>query len=168
MQGKLFQKCTHLLGGNVNTRRMLKPDMGIHLSHKKNQWNILVIGNYYLQIPPRENWFLYVRRVYTTAINFPCITPLIRPCRLPGAFCTVTHKAWDFQDDCTEFIWSVSLYVWFPSTVNLSLCLIHYFLDRKLDLTLESFQVVFAVSSFRILYYRRRTITMKTILDKIF
>ena len=26
------------------------------------------------QIPPRENWFQYVRRVYATAINFPCIT----------------------------------------------------------------------------------------------
>ena len=26
-----------------------------------------------LQIPPRENWFQYV---YTTAINFPCITTL--------------------------------------------------------------------------------------------
>ena len=31
---------------------------------------------YCLQIPPRENWFQYVRRVYTTAINFPCITSL--------------------------------------------------------------------------------------------
>ena len=30
-----------------------------------------------LQIPPRENLFQYVRRVYTTAINFPCITSLI-------------------------------------------------------------------------------------------
>ena len=30
-----------------------------------------------LQIPPRENWFQYVRRVYTTAINFPCILILI-------------------------------------------------------------------------------------------
>ena len=29
-----------------------------------------------LQIPPRENWFQYVRRVYTTAINFPCISTL--------------------------------------------------------------------------------------------
>ena len=29
-----------------------------------------------LQIPPRENWFQYVRRVYATAINFPCITTL--------------------------------------------------------------------------------------------
>ena len=29
-----------------------------------------------LQIPPRENWFQYVRRVYTTAINFPSITAL--------------------------------------------------------------------------------------------
>ena len=29
-----------------------------------------------LQIPPRENWFQYVRRVYTTAINFPSISTL--------------------------------------------------------------------------------------------
>ena len=29
-----------------------------------------------LQIPPRENWFQYVRRVYATAINFPCISTL--------------------------------------------------------------------------------------------
>ena len=43
MQGKLFQKCTHVLycsvlslGGNVNTRRMLQPDMGT-IFHKKNQ-----------------------------------------------------------------------------------------------------------------------------------
>jgi len=39
-QGKLFQKCTHLLycgvlslGGNVNTRRMSKPEMGRTLMH---------------------------------------------------------------------------------------------------------------------------------------
>ena len=29
-----------------------------------------------LQIPPRENWFQYVRRVYATAIKFPCIITL--------------------------------------------------------------------------------------------
>ena len=29
-----------------------------------------------LQIPPRENWFQHVRRVYATAINFPCIITL--------------------------------------------------------------------------------------------
>ena len=29
-------------------------------------------------IPPRENWFQYVRRVYATAINFPCITFLFQ------------------------------------------------------------------------------------------
>ena len=53
-QGKSFQKCTHLeycsvlsLGSNVNTRRMSKPDMG-SIIHIKNQWNILVIGNYYV------------------------------------------------------------------------------------------------------------------------
>ena len=46
MQGKLFQRCTHLLycsvlslGGNVNTGWMSKPDI-------KNQCKILVIGNY--------------------------------------------------------------------------------------------------------------------------
>ena len=107
MQGKLFQRCTHLLccsvvlslEGNVNTRRMSQPDMG-SISHIKNQRNILVIKKYYvnyqnfqnsmllsssdtkrtliiyscLQIPPRENWFQYVWRVYATAINYPCIT----------------------------------------------------------------------------------------------
>ena len=110
MQGKLFQKCTHLLhcsvlslGGNVNTRRMSKPNIG-SIFHIKNQWNILVIGNYYvnyqnyqnlmlltfsdtnehwciyscLQILLRENWFQYVRRVYAAAINFPCIITLVR------------------------------------------------------------------------------------------
>jgi len=44
MQGKLFQKCTHLLycsvlslGGNVNTRRMLQPDMGSIFQKKINK-----------------------------------------------------------------------------------------------------------------------------------
>ena len=43
MQGKLFQKCTYLLycsvlslGGNVNTRRMSKPDMGSIFHIKKS------------------------------------------------------------------------------------------------------------------------------------
>ena len=51
MQRKLFQRCTHLfycsvlsLGGNVNTRRMSKPDM-VSIFHINNQWNILTIGN---------------------------------------------------------------------------------------------------------------------------
>ena len=42
MQGKLFQRCTHLLycsvlflGGYVNTRRMSNPDMG-SIFHKKS------------------------------------------------------------------------------------------------------------------------------------
>ena len=50
MQGKLFQRCTHFLyccvlslDGNVNTRRMSKPDMG-SIFHIKNQRNILVTG----------------------------------------------------------------------------------------------------------------------------
>ena len=43
IQGKLFQMCTHLfccsvlsLGGNLNTRRMWKPNMG-SIFHIKNQ-----------------------------------------------------------------------------------------------------------------------------------
>ena len=43
MQGKLFQKCTHLLycsvlspGANVNTRRMSQPDMGSTFHIKKS------------------------------------------------------------------------------------------------------------------------------------
>ena len=54
MQGKLFQSCTHLLycsvmslGGNVNAIRMSKPNIG-SIFFIKNQLNILVIGNYYL------------------------------------------------------------------------------------------------------------------------
>ena len=42
MQGKLFQRCTHLLycsvlslGGKVNTRRMSKPEMGSMFHIKK-------------------------------------------------------------------------------------------------------------------------------------
>ena len=106
LQGKLFQRSTHLLyctvlplSGNVNTRRMAKPDMG-SIFHIKNQWNILVIGNYYVNYQNLmiltssdtkrtlmhlflftnsawENWFQYVRRVYTAAIKFPCIITLI-------------------------------------------------------------------------------------------
>ena len=92
------------LGGNVNPRRMSKPDMGSIFHIKKNQWNILVIANYYVNYQNhqnlmlltssdtkrtlmhlflftnsanRENWFQYVRRVYATAINFPCIISLV-------------------------------------------------------------------------------------------
>ena len=64
MQGKLFQKCTHLLycsvlslGGNVNTRRMSKPEMG-SIFHIKNRWNILVIWNYYVNYQNFQNLLL--------------------------------------------------------------------------------------------------------------
>jgi len=64
MQGKLFQRCTHLLycselslGGNVNTKRMSKPDMG-SIFHINNQWNILVIGNYYVNYQNYQNSML--------------------------------------------------------------------------------------------------------------
>ena len=102
MQGKLFQRCADLLycsilslGGKANTRWMSKPDMGSIFHIKINKifcsketilW-IIKIKCFYptripnknwciyscLQIPPRKNWFQYVRRVYATAIKFPCI-----------------------------------------------------------------------------------------------
>ena len=88
------------LGGNVNTRRMLELDMGSifqirksmkYSGHRKLLCELSKLSNLMLltssdterariysclQIRPKENWFQYVRRVYTTAINFPCITPL--------------------------------------------------------------------------------------------
>ena len=63
-QGKLFKKCTHLLycsvlslGGNVNTRRMSKPEMGF-IFHIKKRWNILAIGNYYVNYQNFQNLML--------------------------------------------------------------------------------------------------------------
>ena len=54
MQGKLFQMCTHLLycsvlslGGNVNTRRMLQPDMG-SIFHIKKIYEIFWSGKLYV------------------------------------------------------------------------------------------------------------------------
>ena len=64
MQGKFFQRCTHLLycrvlalGGNVNTRRESKPDMG-SIFHTKNKWNILVRRNYYVHNQNYQNLML--------------------------------------------------------------------------------------------------------------
>jgi len=64
MQGKLFQKCTYLLycsvlslGGNVNTRRMSKLDMG-SIFYINNKWNILVIGYYYVNYQSYQNLML--------------------------------------------------------------------------------------------------------------
>ena len=43
---------------------------------------------------------------------------------------SVTHKRWDFRDDCSEFKLSVFLYSWFPATVNLFLTLPNYSIIR--------------------------------------
>jgi len=63
-QGKLFQRCTQLLycsvlslGGNVNTRRMSKSDMG-SIFHIKNQLHILVMGNHYVNYQNYQNVML--------------------------------------------------------------------------------------------------------------
>ena len=111
MQGKLFQRCTLLLycsvlslGSNINTGQISKPDME-SIFNIKNQWNILVIGKYYVNYQNYQNvmllafsdtkrtlvhLFLFTnsaqrelvsictQSVYATAINFPCIITLDR------------------------------------------------------------------------------------------
>ena len=64
IQGKLFQRGTDFLygsvlslGGNIYTRRMSKPDRG-SIFHMRNQWNILVIGNYYVNYHNYQNVML--------------------------------------------------------------------------------------------------------------
>ena len=60
---------------------------GIHLSHKKSlkySGHTPILNEHWciyscLQLPPKENWYQYVRRVYATAIKFPCITTLCTP-----------------------------------------------------------------------------------------
>jgi len=47
-------QCTVSMGGDVNTRQMSKPEMG-SIFHIKNQWNILVIGNYYVNYQNFQN-----------------------------------------------------------------------------------------------------------------
>ena len=56
----------------VYTRRMSKPDIRIHLSHKKYRKLLCELSKL------SNLMLLYVRRVYATAINFPCITSLVK------------------------------------------------------------------------------------------
>ena len=53
--------------------------------------------------------------------------------------CRATHKGWDFIDDCTEFKLSVSLYPWYPATVNLGLSLTNLLISHFNPVTTESF-----------------------------
>ena len=108
MQGKLFQKCTHLLycsvlslGGNVNTRRMSKPDMGslFHIKksmkysgHRELLFELSNYQNLMLLISsdtkrPLMHLFLFTNSAQRElvsrctqsirdAINFPCISTL--------------------------------------------------------------------------------------------
>ena len=92
-----------LISSNVNTRRLSKPNMG-SIFHIKNQWNTLVIWNYYVNVNQHyqnlmlltssdTKWtlmhlFFFTNsaqrepRVYSTAINFPCIITLVQS-RIP-------------------------------------------------------------------------------------
>ena len=45
-------------GRNVNTRQMSKPDMADPSFTYNNQWNILVIGNYYVNYQNNQNLML--------------------------------------------------------------------------------------------------------------
>jgi len=50
-------QCTVTGRGNVNSRWISKPDMG-SIFHINNQWNILVIGNYYVNYQNYQNSML--------------------------------------------------------------------------------------------------------------
>ena len=67
MQGKLFQICTHLLycsvlsqGGNVNTRRMSKADIGsiFHIKKSMKYSDHRMIVNYYVNYKNYQNLML--------------------------------------------------------------------------------------------------------------
>ena len=84
MQGKLFQKCTHLLycsvlslGGNVNTRRMSKPDMGSILNIKKSM-KYSGHGNYYVNY---QNLMLLTSSDTKRTLMPPILVYKIRPTR---------------------------------------------------------------------------------------
>ena len=52
-------QCTVSARCNVNTRRITKPDMG-SIFCIKNQWNILVLGNYYVNYVNYQNYQLSI------------------------------------------------------------------------------------------------------------
>ena len=66
------------LGGKVNIRLI-----NFHKNNLKKCFYLSRILDEHwciyscLPISPRENWFQYARRVYATAISFPCISTLI-------------------------------------------------------------------------------------------
>ena len=81
-----------------------------------------------LQIPPREKWFQYVRSVYATAINFPCIITFILTSHLiischsdlsaPGYICYIKRSgsAYTWQSRLFQYPWSrLSEYIYSTS-----------------------------------------------------
>jgi len=136
MQGKLFQKCTHLLycsvlslGGNVNTRRMLQPDMGSIFHIKKStkysghRKLLCELSNLMLLTSSDTkrtlmHLFLFTNSAQrelvsictqscTTAINFPCITPLkfFSKCGASNLFQIYMHwmKKLIFENNLVDF-----------------------------------------------------------------
>jgi len=82
MEGKLFQKYTHLLycsvlslGGNVNTRWMSKSDMG-SIFHIKE-----IIGNYYVNYQNYQNLMLLTSFGYLTNTDASILIYKFRPKR---------------------------------------------------------------------------------------
>ena len=61
-----------------------------------------------LQIPPRENWFQYVRRVYT--INLPCISILLLPFRIEHQCREQTKRYCDRQFSWIDI--QVAIQIW--------------------------------------------------------
>jgi len=57
-----------------------------------------------LQIPPRENWFQYIRIVIATAINFPCILTLV------AIYFSVTFCDWITYTDIFYYQFTICLF----------------------------------------------------------
>ena len=99
-------------------------------------------------IPPRENWFQYVRRVYATAINFPCIIFLLSQMLFPSSnFCRVffSRLSWTqrtmsilFQPQRSVPIAIGKLHIWEVGTWEIPLLsqLIYQFAEFPLSVQL--------------------------------
>ena len=96
MQGKLFQRCTHFLYTIMWIFKAIKIKCFYLPRILDEHWCIY----FWLQIPPGENWFQYVHRVYTTAINFPCISNLVFDRTICEAYCNPFRP----HTDPTDFL----------------------------------------------------------------
>jgi len=111
------ERCTHLLycsvlslGGNVNTRRMSKPDMG-YIFHIKNQWNILVMGNYYVNYQNYENLMLLTSSDTKRTLMHLFLFTNSAQRELVSLHYNFAH-IWTWKVGHKEIIWEILMHAW--------------------------------------------------------